>query len=577
MNNDTLSLAPFLEQMESALGTISHEQLKQNVLAYASELLPESRMSFYQFVALMDEGDVEESREFNDTTLLEDVEKFYMDIVRGQYDHEIDISNENDVPEWVDDMDIFFARTSAAFLKGNFDVSSKAYGTLFEALNLAEDIAMDHQLYSAQDMILTNVDEEKARFLRANFSCFDSAEASNVMIDNMMTYQAIGKPTVSLRAIKESSREAMADFDNFIVLWIDALKASRSNLGEDSFGLVIESLLREAVLLKGGVSALEALADEQGEGHPEVFFDLISEFVHDENFAEAERIAEKGLDKISEKHQKAVLADWLAELAIKAGHQEKALASRKEAWRLEPSHERLVNWCTTNGGVLADESLREEIGYLKETVHRSNSRLICMLKLLIGEYEKAREEILCVDPIGWGPQNHPGHVVFPFLLLAGADIREIPEESSLKLFTEDMKSVFVRWQAHLVDEDQKQVLHNYLEYLLQAINKHEPVASAKDRFVATARTVILDRVRAIIRGSREELYEEAAHMAVAYAEACFLSDQQDRGLALISNLRNEFIKMPLFRSKVRHLFNESSVLPHMSKLGNFNEYETAEA
>ena len=576
MNNDPLSLAPFLEQMESALENISHEQLKQNVLAYAGELVPESRMSFYQFIALMDEGDVEESREFTDETLVDDVENFYIDIVRGQYDHEIDITDEESVPEWVDDMDVFFARTSAAFLKGQFEIASKSYSTLFEALNLAEDIAMDHQLYSAQDMILTNVDEEKARFLRANYACFDVSEAPNVMIDNMMTYQAIGRPTVNLRAIKDSSRDEMAKFDEFIDLWINALKSSRSAMAHDSFEAVTETLLREAVLLKGGVSALESLADEQGADHPEVFFDLITEFVGEENFNEAERIAAKGLEIVAEKHQKAVLADWLAELATKANHQDKALSSRKEAWRLEPSHERLVNWCTTNAGVLDDETLREEIEYLKDTVHRSNSRLICMLKLLIGEYEKPREEILCVDPIGWGPQNHPGHVVFPFLLIAGADVTEIPEDSSLKLFTEDMKSVFVRWQAHLVDDEQSQELHNYLEYLLEAINKHQANAADKDRFIATARTVILDRVRAIIRTGREELFEEAAHMAVAYAEVCFLSEQKERGLALISNLRTEFIKMPLFRSTVRHIFNDSSVLPHMSKLGSFNEYETAE-
>ena len=69
----------------------------------------------------------------------------------GVYNHTLDIHNPDDVPSWVDDMDVLFSRTDDAFLSGDYEKASRAYSFLFSALHVAEDIAVEHKMYSAQD------------------------------------------------------------------------------------------------------------------------------------------------------------------------------------------------------------------------------------------------------------------------------------------------------------------------------------------------------------------------------------------------------------------------------------------
>lgn len=567
MNGKSIDLAPFLGEIENIVTSISHDRLKKNVIAYARDLAPTKRFEFLQIIALDDESfDSHDPVDYEtDGELLEEAQAFFANITKGAYDHELDINNPDEVPAWVDDMDILFDRADEAFMYDDRKLACKVYEILFKSLHIAEEIAVEHQLYSAQDIIVTDVTETKARYFRAVYEVSEDTERVGVLYKAMKANLAIGRARTGLNDLLEASGGDLEGWDDFLGNWIDYIKVQKE---DDEFECrITNALLREAVFLKCSFDGLEKLAAEEGDSHPEIYYELVENYVKAGSLTEAEKIARKGIDAILLTHQKAVLADWLAELASKKADQTLSLASRKEAWRFEPTQERLVHWFNTLGKVASDAELKEEIDYLRKLSSTKYVRLICMLELLLGEYDLPRKALITADPLGWRSESHPGPLVLPFLLIAGGGIEAIPENSSLKYLSEEMKSIFIRWQAHLIDGRKDQSLNTYLDYLLECLRKNPITEDQKDTFLATARSAILDRMRVVVTEQLEHLFPTVSRMAIAYAETCFLTSQEERGLKLISNIRTMYIRQNNLRNEIRTLFNNSAVLPHQNPQG----------
>ena len=567
MNIKSIDLAPFLGEIENIVTSISHDRLKKNVIAYARDLAPAKRFEFLQIIALDDESfDIHNPDDYEiDNELVEDANTFFANITKGAYDHDLDINNPDEVPAWVDDMDILFDRADEAFMYNERDAAAEVYEILFNSLHIAEEIAVEHQLYSAQDIIVTDVTEAKARYFRALYEKLAEGDRASVIYEAMRSNFAIGSARTGLRELQEVAGGDLEGWDEFLGSWIEYIKKNQAD--DDFEGRISKWLLREAVYLKCGFEGLEKLAQEEGDSHPEVYYDLVEQYVKEGELKSAENAARKGIDKIIRTHQKAVLADWLAELGLKENDHKLALASRKEAWRYEPTQERLVHWFNTKGDLLSDTELHEEIDFLRTEANPKYVRLICMLELLLGEYDLPRKALITADPLGWRPKTHPGPVVLPFLLIAGGNINEIAENSSLKYVSEEMKSVFIRWQAHLIDGKKDQPLSTYLDYLMVGLEKNPVSDKQKDLFLATARTAILDRIRVVVTEQLEHLYPSVSRLAIAFAEVCFLSDQKERGLKLINNIRTMYIRQNHLRNEIRTLFNQSPILPHLNPQG----------
>ena len=573
MDNQHLALKPFMDMVDDALQKIDGQQLKKNLLEYAQDLPANQRLEFFQFLAFQDEQ-TETHDYLRDESLLEDIKMFYAEIESGNYDHEIDhTASKENLPMWVDDIDILFDRTNDAFYNNDHQYTEECYHILFEALNIAEDIALDHQLYSAQEIIITDVTEAKARYFRSVYDSHTASVGSQHLFEAIKKFLAIGSRYVGLKAISESSTEELANYDKFLKDWIAILK-SIQNKDNESFENLRRWLLREAVSIQKGHLGLEELAEEEGHSHPETYYELIECYITEGNLKGAERAALNGIEQIKDEKKKAVLEDWLAELAHKDNDFELEIDSRKKAWRLAPTQERLVHWCTTLKSAPSDAQLTEEIKFLREN-YPTQVRLICMLELLAGEYHIPRRALLVADPLGWSPVSHPGLIVYPFLLLGASGVHNVPEGTSLQSICEDMKSIFIRWQADIIHDmgDEDYPVDTFLDYLIPAIEKHPPSEEDKELFLITARTVLLDRLHIIIQKRLTHAYERNARLVIAFAETCFLMNQKQRGLDLILQLRTEYIKNTLFRSEVRTLFNESPILPHMNKLGQFTEYQ----
>jgi hypothetical protein len=573
MSDETIELSSYLGELEKSLEALSLEQLKTNVMAYAKDLEPLARFEFMQMIALDDSSfDEREAVEYiRDMELAEDVNIFYGNLLKGAYDHSLDINNPDDVPLWVDDMDVLFDRTHEAFVNRDWALAAESYEVLLDALHIAENIAVEHQLYSAQDIVITDITEAKACYFRSLYESSEAGGRPEKIFEAMKRNYALGNARCGTEDMREAFVQQMNGFDLFVAEWIELLKQEAAR--EDGFEKRITLwLLREAVFASSSFEGLDALAEEQGDAHPEIYYDLVAYHVKAGELDKAETMARQGIDRIQLPHQRAVLADWLAELADKDKDFALARKSRKEAWRYEPTQERLVNWFHSLGGTLSDDELAEEINFLRNCPQSANYvRLICMLELLVGEYELPLKALITAGSFGWRQERHPAREVLPFLLLAGSGIREIGEGTSLKFVTEEMKSVFIRWQAHMIDGKTSAPLYTYLDYLFDGMDKHPILEEQYDHYLASARTVILDRMRAVVGEGLEHLYPVLAHFVVAYAEVCFLSDQKERGMSFINSIRNMYIRQAGLRREIRALFNSSPVLPNMNFQGQLED------
>ena len=226
MNSNTIDLAPFLGEIENIISSISHDRLKKNVIAYARDLPPAKRFEFLQIIALDDESFDEHVPEeyVPDQGLQDEAETFLAKIKEGAYDHSLDINKPEDVPDWVDDMDILFDRADEAFMYNDRESAAKVYSTLFDALHIAEDIAVEHQMYSAQDIIISDMTETKARYFRALYETVPAKERAEAIYNAMRKNLAVGTARCGLQDMNETSSNELENLESFLPEWTELLK-----------------------------------------------------------------------------------------------------------------------------------------------------------------------------------------------------------------------------------------------------------------------------------------------------------------------------------------------------------------
>ena len=163
----------------------------------------------------------------------------------GFYDHSLDIDNPKELPAWVDDMDVLFSRTNDAFLNADYNKAARSYSFLFSALHVAEDIAVEHQLYSAQDIIITDITAAKSRYLRCEFEITESQERPAEIYDILQENLALGEARCGLTLINDALPFDDEELEEFLPNWLSYLQEHAVN--EPDFESIRLWLIREAL------------------------------------------------------------------------------------------------------------------------------------------------------------------------------------------------------------------------------------------------------------------------------------------------------------------------------------------
>ncbi|MBM4137831.1 MAG: hypothetical protein FJ241_13540, partial [Nitrospira sp.] len=247
MKKEKMGLGTFLKEVEKRIGNLSKEELKAILILKAQNLKPAERESFLAELIPVKKAETVIAA---DDTLLTDIDDFVKRIKDGKYSHgwgwddEIHDEREWGDESWVDEMDELFDRTDDVFLSGNMEFACQAYGKLLKAFHMGEETGHFPGQLSPTEMVETDLDEARARYLRALYETTIKKERAKVIFDEIKNLRYIGSTDFDLKTIEDALTTKPEDWGQFL---------------EDMKGILLESVLAQNMRALGYVKNLDML------------------------------------------------------------------------------------------------------------------------------------------------------------------------------------------------------------------------------------------------------------------------------------------------------------------------------
>ena len=571
-----------MQELETRLSLLSHEELKSLLLRRARGLTPRERTSFLAIFPAMTEVEpcVPKTSD-RDDELIADIEAFAKALEDGEYFEgwgwDDSIHNERAYGDmsWIGDMDDLFARASEMYLAGRRDLAAEAYGKLLHAFELEEETGHFCGEGSPDSLVATDVTEAKARYLRCIYETSSSEDRVARMIEETKSLYYIGEE-IELADIINADTKPLSDEEEFLREWIVGLKALDSEEVPVHRHHWWRPLLREAVVLQDDVNGLAELARESGDVHPEAYQEWVVSLWQSGDSHSAISAAREGVERIVNSGQKVRLADALATMAAREGDSTLALAARRESWRALPTLRPLLLYCgegTPDRQVL-DARLSEELAgassgsyTIPSALYHSEGtpRLHLLLHLLAQDYDAVVRQGDKMKPIGWSSSEHPGMVVFPFLTLAASGMTDRPDEgSSLAHMLDEMAITLSNRSSHgpLLPDTMDEPIESMLgRILLDTLSCHPVTSEDRTSYLDMAKRIAKKRIDSIVSNTYRGAYERAARLAVAVGEAISLRGSSSDGMEFAVSFRADYPRHIAFRTELEKLIEHSPYLP----------------
>jgi tetratricopeptide (TPR) repeat protein len=472
---------------------------------------------------------------------------------------------------WVHDMDELFGRAATMYLSGGLELALRVYGPLLNTFKHAGRIGVFCGPYPPQQMVQSDIDEVKRRFLRCVYLVTEVEQRPQRLLAEMEALRQVGNAELGLKLLVESDfpgDPTLEGLDVFLPAWIELLKEATRELR--AWGREARRLLREAVEMQGGVSGLGELARLQGQEHPEAFHEWVGLLVRTDCVEEAIAAAQEGVKKIQDPAYKARMADRLGQLALRQNNVELAVEAAQKGWRALPTLTRLLNLATAaNAAEMLDSVLSLEAGRVLKDEWNHSEALACRILLLTGRHEEAIERFEQADAQGWGRPDNAGAVVFPYLLVLATG-RERPPPNSImwNLWSEldtPKKGYFDRrllMDQVFAAESSSSGLDEKPYTVLLARAAKQSNASEQER------EAMLDVARAKAENVTKELLESqyrrgqslGAELFVAVAEAIGSVHTPGQGIEYILALEQSFQQYGSFVAELRSCLGRSPIL-----------------
>ncbi|NLI92578.1 MAG: hypothetical protein GX434_10360 [Peptococcaceae bacterium] len=178
-------------------------------------------------------------------------------------------------------------------------------------------------------MLKVDMDEHVALFLRSVYMNSAPEERSASLYEAMNEYGFLARKT-KLQNIIDSLDTVLPDFDTFLADWIEFLKKqSPMNASE---------LLREAVFLKGGLSAISEFARQYADKYPEAYIDWIAALEMEDDTDPVIQVAREGLSRIPQDYTvRAEVAETISRIGEKLNDNKLKLEGYRESFYSNPS------------------------------------------------------------------------------------------------------------------------------------------------------------------------------------------------------------------------------------------------
>ncbi|MEW6417554.1 MAG: hypothetical protein AB1480_05455 [Nitrospirota bacterium] len=551
MKKEKIGLGTFLKEVEKRIDNLSKEELKTILILKAKNLKPTEREFFLAELTPVKKAETVVAA---DDTLLTDIDDFVKRIEDREYstgwgwDDEIHDEREWGDESWADDMDELFERTDEVFLSGDIKLACQAYGKLLKAFHMGEETGHFPGQFSPTEMVETDLDDARTRYLRALYETTNKKERAKVIFDEIENLRYIGSSDFALKTIEDALTTKPEDWRQFL---------------EDMKGILLETVLAQNMRTLGyvknldmlcsiifeleGLEGLSRLAKEHGNELHKVYLVWISKLQEAGKDREAVEAYHQSLNVIpSQTRIRAEISDLAALSAKKIKDENVLFEMHKEAFFSSPDIGRLLSLreSAISSGQL--KVMEEVVSFMEEHQGKHSfisnpEELLVQAYILIENYEKMWDITNKSEPLGWSGYNSSQAVAVPFLMVSS--VRGIPLKSD---------SVVIKvWRVREGYEDEQDKMFKAVvekDILVKDISGEERIKQIK-----WAASVVEKRVDAIVSNKYRRSYDKAALLLVGCVEALNLLDKSAEAQSFFDKIRSRYNRHSAFQQEIKKL------------------------
>lgn len=570
---EKIPLKAFWEAVEQRLAACSADELRTVLRAMARETPPSERLAFLDKLSRVEETTITAQQVMQQEDLLADIEDLARELrveMEGaeyweerygwdEYYHEDD--SLGPYVEFVEPLSDLFDRTEAAFDYGNLRLARTAYRKLFEVLRLEDDYGRG---VSAYDLTAVDMDEARARHLRAVYETESPARRPQALFEQMQQTQSwLFRPRPMLDDLIQISPRPLPDQERFLADWM-------AFLWEQS-GSDADAWLREAVQLSQGTQGLEALARAEGKERPRAYLDWFTALEQEGKHREALAAAQEALQTLPAGLPiRAAIADHLCAAAARLNETEALRLGRWEAFLAKPTLSRLLDlWDDAPTGEERTTLMQQAAQHLQDYLAHPPSRqvdvgwggddlerpawisksVLAHAYLLAEDFDAARQLVAGEKVLGWSNANNPQGLVVPFFLglLSGQSFSALPPNLTQLWQWGSQNSIGFRvGGGEKEDSVPKRLERAYAEVFANVSLGREKQAER----LAWCLDVAQERVNAIVSNQYRKSYGKAAVVITACAEVLRLRGSAKEAGSLLSEVRNRFPRHRAFQAEM---------------------------
>ncbi|QQK78786.1 hypothetical protein HUG20_01945 [Salicibibacter cibi] len=548
-----ISYKEFIDETRLRLDDFSKEDLQTLILQWASDERPSNREAFLTKLTVEKEGKTSVS--YADDALIEDIETFAERVDTGEYvdgfgwDPEIMDEREFGDESWAEEMDDFFLEAREFLRQSNYEVAEEAYKKLFEVLEMGEEGSLPGDFHP-ENMLDVDVSEHRALYFRSVYMNAEAEERVHRMYDAMVddTYLESG---TKIKDVRDSLDAPLPDFQSFLSEWTELLMENPPSY--------VSELLREAVFLKGGISAISEFAKGHAKQFPKAYVDWIEALEKEGDQASVLQAATEGLSKIpSDYIVRAEVAQKLAKIGNERDDDKLRLKGFRESFYSNPSMDYLLNLYLTAHKEGCFEEITDEAEKrmieLENKEHRDftfynierrsstfRESVFIHVQLLAGKFEKVFQMCEGWDSLGWTFGSNPKPVMLIFLM----DVLSKRDERSNIINEQWRDTIGLRPYGEKESDMEK-----YMKLIDRVKETIDFTEEQEHFYLDWCKKETGNRIDAIVGNQKRGSYHKAAKLLVAMAETLANRGTLQDGNDFIATYRSKYPRHSSFKKEL---------------------------
>ncbi len=560
----SLSYKVFMKEVESCLNKMSKTEIEKLIMHWAGKELSANRQAFIHKLNLPEQQIV---TEIDGKALLDEIETFARRVEYGEYcvgwGWDDDIYEERDWGDesWALEADSFFVEARELLLAGDFKQAKEAYARLFDILEMGDEPGHLPGALNSYDMLEVDITEQIALYLRTIYLDSPPTERQTSLFEAINEYRHLAS-NIGLEDIINALDTELPDFDPFLNGWVKFL--------EEQNNIRVSRLLREALVLHGGVDAISALARQHPELYPRAYLDWIKALGEAGGVDSVIAVVREGLAAIPKDYiVRAEVAEVISRYGEELNDNDLKLEGYRESFHSKPSINYLLDLyvtaiecdCLKTVQDRAEQRLWELYKQVREPVvyNHYHEELISanlsnnvMYRALVlgGRYVELFELCKGKGPLGWSDGNNPKpfFVIFTMVLLSnnGLHLNVIDNQwnnlmagsfydSDNELATKYKKIIAFTSRSITLTKEQEEY---YLKWCSKEIGK---------------------RVDGIVGNQYRNSYYKAADLLVAMAETFANRGEKQKGADFIAKYKSKYPKHSAFKRELTQSMHESGI------------------